>query len=156
MRNVSVGIFRSDYMLHAGDASLSSRESLYETTLKQVEFNTFSCAGATHANKVANMHRYLTRARVYDVGETPFDFESLPTSHNIESLALCLALAHDTYGAPKSRPAKQTAVLFIVQPNNVRIFPRTHAGKARKEKRRKGDIKTAKTALTEGTVQYRR
>ncbi|KAJ5584002.1 uncharacterized protein N7459_003802 [Penicillium hispanicum] len=123
--HISVGIFRSDYMLHTGDMSSvdssDSPRSLSETTLKQVELNTFSCAGATHANKVVDMHRYLARSGVYDVGNTSFDLTSLPANNNIDSLASCLSLAHDTYGPPKSGLAKQTAVLFIVQPNNFNI-----------------------------------
>lgn len=117
---VSVGIFRSDYMLHLPDErSANSADALFACTLKQVEFNTFSCAGATHANKVADMHRYLTRTGVYNFDEKYFDVDSLPVNKNIDSLASSLALAHTTYGPPRSTLAQQTAVLFVVQPNNV-------------------------------------
>ncbi|KAJ5715522.1 uncharacterized protein N7483_012703 [Penicillium malachiteum] len=43
VQDASVGIFRSDYMLHTGpgaiDNSTSSLDSAWDTTLKQVEFN---------------------------------------------------------------------------------------------------------------------
>ena len=114
-----LGIFRSDYMLHLSGDSETSPNALPETTLKQIEFNSFSCAGASHANKVANMHRYLTRNGVYAVDDSSFDVASLPENKTIKSLASALALAHETYGQPRSKSAKRTAVLFIVQPYNV-------------------------------------
>ncbi|KAJ5640244.1 uncharacterized protein N7484_008106 [Penicillium longicatenatum] len=120
VQDISAGIFRSDYMLHVDDPS-DSLDPLSNTTLKQVEFNSFSCAGATHANKVGDMHRYLTRRGVYNVDETPLDLASLPINKNVESLVSCLTLAHDTYGPPRSNVAKETAVLFLVQPTNFNI-----------------------------------
>lgn len=120
LQNISVGIFRSDYMLHLNDG-VEPRDpgAMFETSLKQVEMNTFSASGASHANKVGNMHRYLARTGVYDMQDNLLDIATLPTNQNIESLASCLALAHTTYGRPKSQEARQTAVLMIVQPNNV-------------------------------------
>ncbi|KAJ6115449.1 hypothetical protein N7486_001227 [Penicillium sp. IBT 16267x] len=123
VQDISVGIFRSDYMLHVVDDASHSLDSLSNTTLKQVEFNSFSCAGATHANKVVDMHRYLTRRGVYNVEGTPFDLASLPINKNVESLVSCLALAHSNYGQPRSNLAKETAVLFLVQPANVHERP---------------------------------
>ena len=124
-QNISMGIFRSDYMLHTDKSDLSvpssiPEESLLAATLKQVELNTFSCAGATHANKVVDMHRYLARTGAYDVGNGLLDIASFPTNDNTVSLANSLRLAHDAYGPPKSGRATQTAVLFVVQPRNVR------------------------------------
>lgn len=108
VQDISAGIFRSDYMLHGEDH------------LKQVEFNSFSCSGGAHANKANEMHRYLARTGLYDVDETPFDLGSLPRNQNIQSLASGLAQAHAAYGPPRSKTAKRTAVLFVVQPYNVR------------------------------------
>lgn len=65
------------------------------------------------------MHRYLTRKGVYALDDASFDVASLPENKTIKSLASALALAHKTYGQPRSKSAKQTAVLFIVQPYNV-------------------------------------
>ncbi|KAJ5118217.1 hypothetical protein N7526_009854 [Penicillium atrosanguineum] len=124
VQDISMGIFRSDYMLHLSDEDLDSvpsSKALPETTLKQVEFNSFSCSGGSHANKVANMHHYLTQMGAYNVDDSSFDVESLPANKNIESIASGLALAHRTYGEPRSKLAKQTAVLFIVQPYNFNI-----------------------------------
>lgn len=98
----------------AGSASAS-----FGGGLKQVEFNTFSCAGASHANRVADMHAYLDRSGAYRMSELPVGNGTLPKNNNIESLASCLALAHEAYGSPRSSLAQRTAVLFVVQPNNV-------------------------------------
>ncbi|RAK87410.1 glutathione synthetase [Aspergillus costaricaensis CBS 115574] len=140
--DISMGIFRSDYMLHVpGDYNEEEGEvevgiSLEESEdaglmLKQVEFNTIACAGGCHAKKVVDMHRYLTRTGVYDSlsnanGEetrekSPITLSSLPTNENIKGLADSLATAHDIYGPVKSDLATKTGVLFIVQPDNFNV-----------------------------------
>jgi hypothetical protein len=55
-KDLSLGLFRSDYMLHAAGYH-ENRGAPVE--LKQVEFNTCSCAGGSHSNKISDMHRYL-------------------------------------------------------------------------------------------------
>lgn len=47
---VSLGIYRSDYMLHAPT-------STSDMSLKQVEFNTYSVAGGSHSNLISQMHK---------------------------------------------------------------------------------------------------
>lgn len=107
-------------MLHLNDgAEPQAPNAVFETSLKQVEMNTFSCSGGAHANKVGDMHRYLARTGIYNVKDASLDISSLPVNKNIGSLASCLALAHTTYGGPRSQEARQTAVLMIVQPKNV-------------------------------------
>lgn len=131
-QDISAGIFRSDYMLHihhdtTNDEALAALGSQSIPSLKQVEFNTFSCAGASHANKVANMHHHIVRTGAYDCEETgteqqslPFQLSTtnLPRNNNIETLATSLASAHSAYGGTKSKEATETGVLFIVQPDN--------------------------------------
>ncbi|CAI7658501.1 unnamed protein product [Penicillium manginii] len=124
-QDISAGVFRSDYMFHLREdhdaASADRWAGLSKTTLKQVEFNSFSCSGFSHANKAANMHRHLARIGVYDMDDKPFPVDSLPENHNINSVASILALAHKKYGPPKSKLASRTAILFIVQPYNFNI-----------------------------------
>ena len=48
---LSLGIFRSDYMLQAGGPTIQ------DASLQQVEFNTYSVAGGAHSNKASQMHR---------------------------------------------------------------------------------------------------
>ena len=50
-KDLSLGIFRSDYMLQAP----STADGM--PSLKQVEFNTHSVAGVSHACNVARLHQ---------------------------------------------------------------------------------------------------
>lgn len=122
---LSAGIFRSDYLLHVKNQEDDDDfNPLSNVTLKQVEFNSFSCAGGSHANKVVDMHRYLVRTVAYnshEEDEEPIKLSAILPNNTINSLASCLATAHAAYGAPKSRIATETAVLFVVQPRNFNI-----------------------------------
>ncbi|KAH8434424.1 glutathione synthetase [Aspergillus melleus] len=122
---LSAGIFRSDYMLQGPTVQLGPGSDDPATlNLRQVEFNTFSCAGAAHADKVADMHRYLARTGAYNVGnerQDPVAVSSLPRNANIDSLAACLSAAHVAYGGKRSRTATETAILFVVQPDNFNV-----------------------------------
>ncbi|KAI4155535.1 MAG: hypothetical protein LQ340_000951 [Diploschistes diacapsis] len=120
VQQTSLGIFRSDYMLHAVP-NPGSRPSL-----KQVEFNTFSCAGACHSSQISSLHRHLQRIGAYPTSISPPNSTipnpiTLPASDNTSSLASALAKAHRAYGPPKSRSAPQTGILMLVQPCNVNI-----------------------------------
>ena len=53
-QRTSLGIFRSDYMLHVQNSSDTPPTVVFP---KQVEFNTFSVAGGSHGNKISDMHR---------------------------------------------------------------------------------------------------
>ncbi|OKL56227.1 hypothetical protein UA08_08384 [Talaromyces atroroseus] len=131
-QKVHAGIFRSDYMLHTGqhesDDDDDDEDQIWtrNMSLKQVEFNSYSCAGGCHANKVANMHRHLVQRGVYDFSSentsTKITPSSLPQNNTIQGIASLLASAHRTYGnRPYNSAASCTAVLMIVQPNNFNI-----------------------------------
>lgn len=47
-----LGLFRSDYMIHAGDADKPAG-------LKQVEFNTISSSFGTLSERSAQLHRFV-------------------------------------------------------------------------------------------------
>ncbi len=59
VQDLSLGIFRSDYMLHEDrredDGSVETPRPL---AIKQVEFNTYSVAGGAHGNRISDMHKY--------------------------------------------------------------------------------------------------
>ncbi|TVY73606.1 Glutathione synthetase large chain [Lachnellula suecica] len=123
VQDVVLGIFRSDYMLDANTESVSTSE---EILLKQVEFNTISCAGGVHSNLVADMHRRLQRSGAYlpsdpNLETINISSSSLPPSHTLSTLTTGLVAAHNLYGPPKSPNANQTCILFIVQPRNFNI-----------------------------------
>ncbi|RAO71995.1 uncharacterized protein BHQ10_008007 [Talaromyces amestolkiae] len=145
-QRVHAGVFRSDYMLHVeGDSADSDDDDddddeevnenwTQNLCLKQVEFNSYSCAGGCHADKVADMHRFLARWGLYDfalesnegreeqVVNTKIPLSTLPKNSSINGIASVLASAHKIYGSkPHSPKATHTAVLMIVQPNNFNI-----------------------------------
>ncbi|KAI7978490.1 hypothetical protein EIK77_002041 [Talaromyces pinophilus] len=138
-QKIHAGVFRSDYMLHVrSDTTIDSDDEEDENwtqnlCLKQVEFNSYSCAGGCHADKVAGMHRFLARRGLYDFASSSEDPEeqsinirilpsSLPRNNTINGIASVLASAHKTYGSkPFSSKASHIAVLMVVQPNNFNI-----------------------------------
>lgn len=121
---ISLGIFRSDYMLHVQPAVPGG--SRQDIQIKQVEFNTISCAGGVHGNKVSDMHRYLHRTGSHSpqkLSTRPvgLSMSNYPLNHTITSLISALSAAHEEYGASRSSNVSQTCTVFIVQPNNFNI-----------------------------------
>jgi len=122
VQDLSLGIFRSDYMLHQ-EPMTTNGTSRPSTTLKQVEFNTFSVAGGSHANIVADMHRHMARTRV-SIPDIAVSLSNLPPNHTINSLVSSLKLAHNAYKSSTtslSSTGLDLAILFIVQPENINI-----------------------------------
>jgi glutathione synthase len=76
---LSMGIFRSDYMLHQQPISTSR-----DLELKQVEFNTMSCARGTHTNIINTVHR-LAATSLYTSASAlpPHPPLSAPHHHNL-------------------------------------------------------------------------
>ncbi|KAI5917579.1 glutathione synthetase [Camillea tinctor] len=124
VQSVRCGIFRSDYMLHSirNEAKVTvGQESLGMAAgaqIKQVEFNTYSCAGSSHANIVANMHRYLGTRGAHRVAR--IQPAKLPTNHAIKEIAASLETAHKVYTQSTETPRK-TVILMTVQPENVNV-----------------------------------
>lgn len=135
---LSLGLFRSDYMLHApsGDEPPS---------LRQVEFNTISSSFGGLSALVTALHRHLltfpdrsthlaypfhelTDARVLERGGM-----AGPNSHNpslnlppdnnaVQVLQSGLSSAHTAYGPSKSQPPLPLCVIFLVQDHERNIF----------------------------------
>lgn len=127
----SLGMFRSDYMVHAPDASV-------KPSLKQVEFNTISSSFGGLGSLVAGMHTHLasfpdpTRSLAYP-SHPLFNTSSEsrkssttsglpPPNHAVETLVSALAAAHNAYGPSKSNAALPLCVLFLVQDNERNVF----------------------------------
>lgn len=122
VQDMTLGIFRSDYMLHS---ALANR--IVRPRLKQVELNTVSCAGGVHTNIVSDMHKHLHRIRAYEPINPPtFDpavisSAYLPPNRTLKTISAGLAAAHRAYGTSKSQGLKETCILFIVQEDNFNI-----------------------------------
>ncbi|KAK3714307.1 hypothetical protein LTR37_007893 [Vermiconidia calcicola] len=106
-QNAVCAIFRSDYMLH----KMSNDE---EVSLKQVEMNTFSCAGACHADRIAAMQHHLARVKA------PEAITKLGRSKNTQSIVNLLKTAHETYKTNATSDIPK-CVLITVQPFNFNI-----------------------------------
>ena len=61
VQDLSLGIFRNDYMLHASHGSSGGMSEELPLEIKQVEFNAYSVAGGAHGNRISDMHRYERR-----------------------------------------------------------------------------------------------
>ncbi|KAK1766464.1 hypothetical protein QBC33DRAFT_588607 [Phialemonium atrogriseum] len=125
VQSLECGVWRSDYMLHACTAGLAKedrsavgsgtnpskertpregepregeKDAFLNSQLKQVEFNTYSCAGGGHGNIAADMH------------------SRNPPNNTIRDVVQAIEAAHKAYGPPIQ--GALTAVLMTVQPRN--------------------------------------
>jgi hypothetical protein len=90
----TLGLFRSDYLLHA-----PGNDSPLE--LKQVEFNTISASFGALGERAAGLHAHLLAATGY-FGAAPGVLapENLPANATTAGLAAGIARAHKAYGVP--------------------------------------------------------
>ncbi|MCJ1441382.1 MAG: hypothetical protein MMC23_001868 [Stictis urceolatum] len=112
---LSLGIFRSDYMLQEG------KDASPKPQLKQVEFNSFSCAGIAHSSRMSRLHQHICRTGRYSSFGRGILPGALPANDNVSSICKALARAHSQYGPPKSSQCSRTCILMLVQPNNINI-----------------------------------
>ncbi|OLL26999.1 Glutathione synthetase [Neolecta irregularis DAH-3] len=107
---LSLGLFRSDYILH-----VSSPSELQSPVIKQVEFNTVAASFAGLATKVAEAHAYFQRSGSYEpIVSIPAS--SIAENHALDGLATGLAKAHQAYGVSDAK------ILFVVQHDERNIF----------------------------------
>jgi glutathione synthase len=139
---ISLGLFRSDYMLHT-----LPREEL--PSLRQVEFNTISSSFGGLSELVISLHTHLltfphpsthlaypshalfeasraaegARAEPSSRTSASISTTNLPPNNNVvQVLKNGLSAAHQAYGPSKSQPQLPLCVLFLVQDNEHNIF----------------------------------
>ncbi|KAI4116889.1 MAG: hypothetical protein LQ345_002775 [Seirophora villosa] len=118
VQGLSLGIFRSDYMVHKDPDNPSAR-----WTIKQVEFNTIASSFGGLSTKVSGLHSYLHSIAAYPPTSPPLiKPSSLPPNPSIDNLTLGLRTAHVAYGPSKSNPPHLLCILFIVQDTEANIF----------------------------------
>lgn len=136
VQDMTLGMFRSDYMLHVPDDGT-------KPSLKQVEFNTISSSFGGLAVRVAQLHRELAtfpqpgQSLAYPVHplfnpepSTSSDTSSpetaisgIPPPNNaVKILTSALISAHRAYGPSKHSPALSTCILFLVQDDERNLF----------------------------------
>ncbi|OGE56970.1 hypothetical protein PENARI_c002G05000 [Penicillium arizonense] len=118
VQNLSLGLFRSDYMAHVAPTGAPS--------LKQVEFNTISASFGGLSALVRELHNDLLTVppgSSINYPSHPLLQSSTPPENTaVETLAAGLAEAHKAYGASKSTPALPLCVLFVVQKEERNVF----------------------------------
>lgn len=110
---VSLGLFRSDYML-----------DLDTNLIKQVEFNTVSVSFGGLSSKISELHKFLNDIGMYNNEDDKrvkyYKDEELAISKSSQELAKGLYEGVSYYN--KTHDAKDTVVLFVVQPNERNAF----------------------------------
>ncbi|KAF2114783.1 hypothetical protein BDV96DRAFT_575882 [Lophiotrema nucula] len=120
VQDLSLGLFRSDYMVHANTDS--DKTSL---GIRQVEFNTIASSFGGLSSKVSSMHRHLLAINAYPSSSSSIITENaLRQSKATSSLAKGLAAAHSAYGP--SRNKHPLCVLFVVQDPERNVFDQRH------------------------------
>lgn len=111
---LSLGIFRSDYMLHDGK------------DIKQIEFNTVSVSFGGLSPKINELHTYLNDSGSYDndYSYQYYDPEELPVSSSIKKIAEGISKGNYYYNDETDNT--KTSILFIVQPNERNSFDQRH------------------------------
>ncbi|KAK7019880.1 glutathione synthetase [Favolaschia claudopus] len=106
---LQLGLFRSDYLLHAG---LNDEPP----TLKQVEFNTISSSFGALSERTAALHRYLYATTTYYNAYPAMKPEDFPANNTTAGLVEGLAAAHSAYNVDGAK------ILFVVQDGERNVF----------------------------------
>ncbi|KAK6351172.1 hypothetical protein TWF718_004342 [Orbilia javanica] len=125
----SLGLFRSDYMVHTSESEFAP------LGIRQVEFNTIASSFGALASKVSELHRYLWRSGAYPPTAEYINDLSLPRNEALERLAEGLAKAHEVYIQDVSPDAKYTlenaasvgpnssyGIMFVIQDGERNAF----------------------------------
>ncbi|KAL1411939.1 Glutathione synthetase [Vanrija albida] len=105
---LQLGIFRSDYLLHATGK---------ETAIKQVEFNTIASSFGALSQKAGELHRYLAASgSFFDAAPELADATAYPDNKSLGNIAAGLADAWKAYGNPNA------IVLVVTQDGERNIF----------------------------------
>ncbi|KAI5806467.1 glutathione synthase [Peziza echinospora] len=116
VQKLSLGLFRSDYMVHVDPTNPST-----EPVVHQVEFNTIASSFGGLATRVSELHRHLYKIGAYG-DDTIVNQDALPDNPALTALADGLAEAHVAYGSAKSPSALKTAIIFLVQEGERNAF----------------------------------
>lgn len=114
---LSLGVFRSDYMVNGTD---------YDLQIKQIEFNTVSISFGGLSTKVGELHSYLNLKGDYDADYSYkyYDDNEIPISDSINKLAKGLADGNFHYNGKQE--STKTVILFVVQPGERNCFDQRH------------------------------
>ncbi|ESZ93851.1 glutathione synthetase-like protein [Sclerotinia borealis F-4128] len=119
VQNLSLGLFRSDYMVHQETSDATP-------TIKQVEFNTIASSFGGLSSQTSQMHKYLSLSNYNLLSKDVSKSLDLPENTSTISLASGLSQAFDSY--KKSSPSSQhdCCTIFLVQTPERNIFDQRH------------------------------
>ncbi|KAI5281577.1 hypothetical protein KEM54_003165 [Ascosphaera aggregata] len=116
VQDLSLGLFRSDYIAHRPKDS-------DEPSLKQVEFNTIASSFAGLSSLVTSLHTsFIAHAGCDYPPNEILSKNKPPENFAIQTLAGGLAAAHSAYGPAKSDEKYPTCILFIIQSGERNIY----------------------------------
>ena len=115
-QSVHLGLFRSDYLMHADNRN--------ELELRQVEFNTIAASFGALCTFASNMHRHLLRNHAYSNAAPCLHMDNLPQNKAIDTLVSGLVDAHKYYVSECTIESRTMApvILFVVQPKERNAF----------------------------------
>ncbi|KAI1116137.1 glutathione synthetase-like protein [Nemania sp. NC0429] len=118
VQHKSLGLFRSDYMVHQDAAGAGLQ-------IKQVEFNTIASSFGGLSSRTSQLHKYLSSVE-YPLLERsiPGDALHLPPNDSAAGLAAGIREAFVAYGAPSTGHDK--CVIFLVQDGERNVFDQKH------------------------------
>ncbi|KAH6682072.1 glutathione synthetase-like protein [Halenospora varia] len=119
VQNLSLGLFRSDYMVHqTNDDDIP--------VVKQVEFNTIASSFGGLSSQTSKLHKYLSTTEYPDLTNAiPSSSIDLPPNTSTTSLANGIATAFSTY-IKQETPLHTPCVIFLVQSPERNIFDQRH------------------------------
>ncbi|KAI4599662.1 hypothetical protein KJ359_001398 [Pestalotiopsis sp. 9143b] len=117
---LSLGLFRSDYMLHQEESGSSSAPQI-----KQVEFNTIASSFGGLSAQTSALHRHLS-AIEYGLLSQPVvkGAATLPDNHSAKSLAQGIVQAYTAYG--EAAGGRRKCVVFLTQDGERNVFDQKH------------------------------
>jgi glutathione synthetase len=121
-QNLSLGLFRSDYMIH------QNREQP-GLEIKQVEFNTIAASFAGLATQAQLVHARLADERLYPSppGGPTISSANIPANDALKTLSAGLEAAHRAYlSQPERKAGGEACVAFVVQDGERNVFDQAH------------------------------
>ncbi|KAG9234271.1 hypothetical protein BJ875DRAFT_19637 [Amylocarpus encephaloides] len=118
VQNLSLGLFRSDYMVHRDTQDTAP-------VIKQVEFNTIASSFGGLSAQTSKLHRYLSLTNYPLLQDSiPAQSLDLPANESTKSLASGIRSAFEAYTQAQS--SDKCCVIFVVQDQERNIFDQRH------------------------------
>ncbi|KAI9670830.1 MAG: hypothetical protein M1829_004719 [Trizodia sp. TS-e1964] len=124
-QDVSMGLFRSDYMVHVDPSKPFAAPSI-----KQIEFNTIASSFGGLSAQVSRLHKYLRDIAAYPQDQIS---QNMPSNPSINSISEGMLLAYEQYKQYSSSGKHQLCILFVVQAPERNVLDQRHIELALRE-----------------------